>query len=573
MLIDRLGIARAPRHVLFGVVSAVVVASANPGFAQVPSLAIPNAADASKIKPSERIAPVQPAAPMPEMAIPEEPGASSAPANANTIHLTLDSIVLDGATAFSEEELQSLYAQYLHKDITLDMVWVVADAVTKHYREAGYFLSRAFVPVQRIKGGSIRIRVVEGYISKVKLADTDADNRIIQSLSDEILQEKPVTSASVESFLLRLNDLPGYSFRSVLSRAEGEENTGIMLTLIPTSKDMQGSASIDNFGSRYIGPTEASFTLQDSLLPLQQTTVSGLSSLPVKELKYGTINHLIMLDNKLALEASGGVTNSAPGYTLQPEGVKSLSRFGAATLDYYWIRQRQENATLKLGFNFTNFSNDVSKLPITRDHIRKVFAGTTYSNDDAWDGQDTVTLTVTRGLSVLGATPKRDHLLSRSQAIPNFTKGELSVTRLQQLDESWQMMTSVSGQLSSSPLFSSEQFGYGGQAFGRAYDTSDISGDTGVSGAIEFRYSGIFVDPDVSVQPFGFYDIGVVRNYNVDQPKKSSGSSMGVGTRFSTSWHESGLLGVGFPLTREIHTPIYSRTPSYRLFFQVTQDF
>ena len=39
--------------------------------------------------------------------------------------------------------------------------------MTKAYREAGYVLSRAIVPAQKISGGSIHIAVVEGFIDQV----------------------------------------------------------------------------------------------------------------------------------------------------------------------------------------------------------------------------------------------------------------------------------------------------------------------------------------------------------------------------------------------------------------------
>jgi len=53
------------------------------------------------------------------------------------------------------------------REVTLDIAWMIAGAVTERYRAAGYFLSRAYVPQQKILDGQLRIEVVEGYIAKV----------------------------------------------------------------------------------------------------------------------------------------------------------------------------------------------------------------------------------------------------------------------------------------------------------------------------------------------------------------------------------------------------------------------
>jgi hemolysin activation/secretion protein len=63
-----------------------------------------------------------------------------------------------------------LYEEHIGKDITLDFPWTLADAITSKYRDQGYFLTRAYVPEQDIKGGVITIKIIEGYIGQVDLS-------------------------------------------------------------------------------------------------------------------------------------------------------------------------------------------------------------------------------------------------------------------------------------------------------------------------------------------------------------------------------------------------------------------
>ena len=51
-------------------------------------------------------------------------------------------------------------------------------------------------------------------------------------------------------------------------------------------------------------------------------------------------------------------------------------------------------------------------------------------------------------------------------------------------------MAALSGQWASGPLYSSEEFGYGGKNFGRAYDQSELTGDHGVAASVEVDYAG-----------------------------------------------------------------------------------
>ena len=61
---------------------------------------------------------------------------------------------------------------------------------------------------------------------------------MVQEYIDRLMAEAR-TQQAVESFLLRLNDLPGYFFRAALS-LEGEEEPAVKLILVPTTKGGKG---------------------------------------------------------------------------------------------------------------------------------------------------------------------------------------------------------------------------------------------------------------------------------------------------------------------------------------------
>ena len=183
-------------------------------------------------------------------------------------------------------------------------------------------------------------------------------------------------------------------------------------------------------------------------------------------------------------------------------------------------------------------------------------------------------MTVSRGLSGLGASSAGDLNLSRDGAKPDFTKAEISYSRLQGIFPEWSLLFSASAQKASGSLFSSEEFGYGGQSLGRAYDPSEISGDDGVASALELRYQGVPIWYNTSFQPYAFVDIGKVWNQNAGQEDTLTASSTGLGVRFQHASGFSGSLQLAIPLTKSIDAPLYgSNERNAQIGFQIGYSF
>ncbi len=75
----------------------------------------------------------------------------------------------DGATAFSEAELQNVTALYTGRNITADELEDARRAVTLYYVNHGYVNSGAILPDQDPTDGIIRVQVVEGTLAKVEV--------------------------------------------------------------------------------------------------------------------------------------------------------------------------------------------------------------------------------------------------------------------------------------------------------------------------------------------------------------------------------------------------------------------
>jgi len=132
----------------------------------------------------------------------------------------------------------------------------------------------------------------------------------------------------------------------------------------------------------------------------------------------------------------------------------------------------------------------------------------------------------------------------------------------------------IRGQLTADPMLSSEEFGYGGWALGRAYDPSEISGDRGLGLVLELRTRQMDIAPRSLIQPYLFYDIGKVWNIDPGAKNVISGASAGAGFRYeyNNTWNFEGMAAA--PLTlAPTNPPQYADEDGVRFLFRVTRAF
>ena len=153
------------------------------------------------------------------------------PADAASIEFQLTDITLDGAVAIQPSVLRSLYADRLGETLQLSEIFKIARAITKVYAEAGYPLSLAYVPIQEIENGVVRIRVIEGFIGEIDVSDAPARVRPhLRRLAAKITEERPLTQRSLERYLLLANKIPGLSVTGVMERGASRDS-GVKMTL------------------------------------------------------------------------------------------------------------------------------------------------------------------------------------------------------------------------------------------------------------------------------------------------------------------------------------------------------
>ncbi len=496
----------------------------------------------------------------------------NAPEGSSEIAYELRSIRFAGGSLFSDAELNEIASPYLG-DVTLDHLWKVASAVTRYYRDKGYFLSRAYVPEQELNNTTAEIRIIEGHISEVEFTIDNADSYIIRKLTKDLKQQKPISASYLESYMLRINDLGGIDASGVLKPASETKEGAVGLIVKKADKTENiGSIAVNNFGSRFLGAYQATANVTLNTVGLQTTDIYGSVSLPFDELRYIGAQHTVPFYPQWEMRLSGSYVYARPGSNLSAFDIKSDATNMGLGVYYKPIRQRLENLTFGAKFDLQNTNSDIfSDVALSRDRIRVIDISANYNLSDSWNGFNAFDAHYRQGVEWFGASDEGNPLLTRADAEPDFSVFKLYASRQQFLPHNFSINAALSAQISDAPLFSSEEFGYGGRAFGRAYNPSEITGDQGVSSSIELRYATRDDENHLSFMPYGFYDIGKI--WEKGTAPDMSASSAGFGMVVS---HDLGIsldAGLAFPLTKTQENPLYGNDSNPRAYFQTRFNF
>lgn len=526
--------------------------------------AVPSSAEAPRTEgqvpaPQDFIipAPITPAPDLAPQAVPE---------GAQDIVFSLNGIRVEGVSAYDGSRFTPLYEGMIGGQVNLGDMFALARDITRAYRADGYILSQAVVPPQTVTDGVITIRVVEGHFSALDLEGVDETTllgRRIRRIAERITAEKPATAATLERNLLLINDMAGVSARSIIT-PDTDITGGARLGILVSEDLVSGRVSVDNYGSRYIGPIQISnVTSLNNAIGLGERVTAQVVGVPQSdEMIYGYGLF------QLPVNASGTVvgldvtySETEPGYTLDDFNVAGQSALFGGEVRYPFIRGRAQNLYGRLRFDWRRATSK-SDIDVTRtDKIAAMRLGLDYQGLDnaLWaPGVTTMRLDLSKGLDLLDASHEGDTNLSRANGDAQAAKMELSIERLQRIGGGFTALIRAEGQYASDALLSAEEFGVGGNHLGRGYSPSEITGDHGLAGSFELQWHPASLDGKILQKPqvFGFYDVGKVWNLSevASVQKKNSLASSGLGLRSGLFGYVEGELYVAFPLTRDIAT-------------------
>ena len=386
--------------------------------------------------------------------------------------------------------------------------------MTDYLREKGYFLVRAYLPKQDITRGIIEIAILQGRLESEPQILRNKNVRIRESVPANMLEgalpsDESLQARQLERAVLLVNDLPGISARSFLDAGSTPGTTKLTVNM-PEGPLISGGIWGDNYGNRWTGDWRGNvmFFLNDPIRIGDQLSLQGTGSEGVGQGRVGY---------SLPVGSQGLRANAAVGYMYYrvKESLFPLNANGDALtanlgLSYPVLRSRMSNLTATLGYEYDHFNDNLLGIQI---HGKQKHSGTAGLAWDCYDsflggGYSSIKITGTQGnLDLSGVDLDKTWDSYGPQTNGDYTRFNVSLSRIQRLTDSWTLNLSYNGQFALDNLDSSEKFILGGPYGIRAYPLGEAPCDEGHLLSAELRYS-MELPVAGTLQIFGFYNAG-----------------------------------------------------------------
>ncbi len=488
-----------------------------------------------------------PAAPTPQKAPPEiriERGTPPATSTAaDEAKILVRNLRITGAKAHSEAELIAVTGFTPGTELTLTDLRAMASKITTYYAKEGYFVARAYLPAQQITDNTVTIEVSEGQYGKIILRNqTTLSDAQAYRLLNGLNSGDPITNDPLESRLLLLSDTPGVNVTSTLVPGATPGTSDLIVELTP-GKRVSGSIDADNGGNRYTGEYRLGATVNLNN-PLGLGDVASVRAVTSGSgLNYGRASYQVPFG-----KTTVGVAYSRLEYELGKEFAPLQANGTAEIASIYairpLIRSRTNNLYGQLTYEARTFQDRVDVIPSVTDRKANVLLASLYGDHRdnlGGGGISAYSLTWSAGDLDIQTPAARaaDALSARTNG--SYNKLAFSASRLQRVTDLVSLYGSISGQVASKNLDSSEKMDLGGMTGVRAYPQGEASGDEGYLATLEARLLLGKLSERVpgQVHLIGFVDAGSVKIHK--NPWAAGNNSRNLGAYgVGASWGEPG---------------------------------
>lgn len=408
----------------------------------------------------------------------------------------LKNVEITGSTVFKLEDLKAIFEPLLGREITLKQLRDSVSIIETRYNESGFFLSRALIPPQILENDVARIQVIEGFISTIKVDGLDSTRQdFVNQAMSQVLEQRPLKFATLESAMLLLNDTPGLQATSVLNPGTIENSSE--LTIFLSEAPPNQSISIRNGNSTVSGPWSLSYSgiFSQIAAPLLsrphslQLSLNGAGGQLEKSRSVSARLTTGIGESGMQWSIGALLGDAKPGGAAQALNLTSESHSINTRLRLPLLRSRNNTIYADAGLSSNVIRSQISNLILSDDQTTVAELGL-YSIINTQNSDFiSIGLNWLRGLSILGAMDERAPAPSVIEFDPEFNKLTLNYLHLHALNEKWAISLNATAQHTQDKLVNGEVIAFGGSQIGRGFFPGSLVGDRGRGGLIEVRYT------------------------------------------------------------------------------------
>ena len=414
---------------------------------------------------------------------------------------------------------------------TLDRLRAAAAAVQDLYRDAGFGGVVAFLPEQDLKDGVVKIRVVEGKLTRVEVSENKrfSTGNIRASLPSLVTGSTPNVKR-IDAEIQIANENPSKTVQVLLQPGSKPGEVTAAVTVAEQAVQ-RFTGRLDNTGGKQIGRWRAALGWQhanlwdaDHVFATElQTAPQDTSAVKVLSGSY----RAPLYGQALAVDAYGAWSDVDAGKVGTAAGDLSFSGKGTifgARLSAYLPRSANVDQRAILGLESREYKNNCTIAGLPQGACGSAGASVslqplslTYTAQAVSEGRWGLSLGLHTNLASGGSHgTQADFDAVRSGAQRRYVllrgSGQLSLP----MGETMAFTSRINFQAAGKPLVPGEMFGAGGAQSVRGYEEREISGDSGAALTLEVQGGNLAENwafaKGGSLHLIGFVDAGAVAN-------------------------------------------------------------
>lgn len=396
-------------------------------------------------------------------------------------------------------ELEKFYAEFKGKELSFNQLQDIASAITRYYREKGYFVARAYIPEQNIleNEGVLEIAVIEGNYGEFHLKnDSLVKDFVVQGMLDDIKDKDIISTSTLERAMLIINDTPGAIVTGADVMPGKMVGTSDFDITVGASKSYDGYIILDNTGSRYTGKNRVMAGVNiNSLAGIgDKLSLSGLVS-DGADLTNGRVAYSApLMPNGLRGELSYTQTDYSLSEEYENLDATGSSKTIEGRLSYPAIRTRAENLYVNLSLLSKDLKDEVrSTNDITQKDTKSVRVGLDYDTSYLAYGLNSnskIALNYTYGRLSFDDAAKKANDEAGADTNGNYSKMNLDLSHTIAFTPNLSLESSLKTQyaLGDKNLDGSEDFSIGGSNGVKVYPDGELSAENGYLFSTELKY-------------------------------------------------------------------------------------
>ena len=473
---------------------------------------------------------------------------------APSVTFKLEQIDIDASSVLETAKLDALKGEYLHKDVGVKDLYELVNKINQLYLDEGYYTCRAVLPAQTIKGGVVKINLIEGKTNAVNVQGNKYTKSKYITKRMSLKQGRVDNINKLNEDLLRFNAANDVQLR-ISMQAGSEPGTTDYIISAYEPQNITWTIYSDNAGSDTSGEYRGGlFFTNRSLTGVRDTlSMNTMLSDGTKSFGLGYNRPLGHSGTKLNLQYSTNSVHITDG-PLEALNVRGHAYAASVGVSQPLVVTEKTRTEATLDYGQQNSKTDFSGVHWLDDTIKGVTAGYSVTNY----GNSSIVY--------------QKHSFNTGTHTDIYDKDrDFSLYSLNGMyQKAYQHGQSLSVRFDAQRGFnnympSARQFYIGGMYSVRGYKESLLGGDSGYSVGLEYA---VPVTDDKRTNVFGFVDHGEV--YGDSAFGDHILTSCGLGVRTTVAQKISATVTLGLPLLRDINSTEVSKT---RIHFMLSGQF